>query len=463
MFYRRMFLIFFLFSFCMELCLATETKKYLEREGLRYLKFEDIFYPSKLLPKDFTFSLKDDDAYLEKAKSIIAIVGRISSSIDVSFDDISRMIQTVEYIRTKYKINKNKRSIYLQKERGYTPFSVQIYSNGRVYILFDDQDPKAVKGGYKFFSRCLDIDDGVMYATLVTPISGKRSVDKMIKELLIMEDMKLFNNNLSYENFDVFTTLESKRPVNKLIMQTVLYDHDLSYLKNHYAIPFRDYLRYFRLAVDAVIQLHKAKYIHRDIKPKNFFIRGRGKNIKLTLADYGLSQHIDDAKFGLKSAGSKGFIAPEICHSKFIYGYAFKNFSSGVRSDIFALGMTFYSILEKENKLTKILFGMNYLLFSGRQNKTKGEMLNEFNKFNDRLESIYASGVLDFEVLKSTTNRIENCKQALRMVIWKMLNPINNKRISLLEVDEKLRNILEYYEGSRKTLDTEFSWILASI
>jgi serine/threonine protein kinase len=70
--------------------------------------------------------------------------------------------------------------------------------------------------------------------------------------------------------------------------------------------------------------------VHRDIKPDNLLI---DKQDNLHIADFGVSQIIDQSEEIAGSAGTKAFLPPE--------AYEAKNYN-GKAADIWAAGVCFY-------------------------------------------------------------------------------------------------------------------------
>ncbi|HYB01757.1 MAG TPA: serine/threonine-protein kinase, partial [Ktedonobacteraceae bacterium] len=87
--------------------------------------------------------------------------------------------------------------------------------------------------------------------------------------------------------------------------------------------------------VDALIYLHNQNppIVHRDIKPANFIVSTRGG--EAVLVDFGLEkEYIEDNTTTIIRHGSPGYAAPEQ------YGSG-----TNLRTDIYGLGATFYTLL----------------------------------------------------------------------------------------------------------------------
>lgn len=87
----------------------------------------------------------------------------------------------------------------------------------------------------------------------------------------------------------------------------------------------------FQSLATAVSILHKARIIHRDIKPRNVLLFREGNDLRAKLCDFGLA--IDENAPKLPK-GTPTFMAPEI----FNLDYSFP-------VDMFSLGLTFWSSL----------------------------------------------------------------------------------------------------------------------
>ena len=76
---------------------------------------------------------------------------------------------------------------------------------------------------------------------------------------------------------------------------------------------------------------HDKGVLHRDLKPGNVMIDGRGR-AKIT--DFGLAVGVDDDKGGAEVSGTPAYMAPEQLAGK----------GSSVQSDIYALGLVLYEL-----------------------------------------------------------------------------------------------------------------------
>src|SRR5439155_9636471 len=112
-------------------------------------------------------------------------------------------------------------------------------------------------------------------------------------------------------------------------------------------LPFRDTIQIISQALDALAYAHARGYIHRDIKESNILIAGESPNLTAKLTDFGLAKSFTQAGMsGITMAGDMAgtfaYMPPE----------QIKDFRN-VRptSDIYAIGMTAYSLLAGDTAL----------------------------------------------------------------------------------------------------------------
>lgn len=76
---------------------------------------------------------------------------------------------------------------------------------------------------------------------------------------------------------------------------------------------------------------HEKGVLHRDLKPGNVMVDGRGS---VRIMDFGLAGHADDLKKSASRAGTPAYMAPEQLHGKGVT----------TRSDIYSLGLVLYEM-----------------------------------------------------------------------------------------------------------------------
>ena len=78
--------------------------------------------------------------------------------------------------------------------------------------------------------------------------------------------------------------------------------------------------------LDGVEYLHSNCIAHRDLKPENILIQ----NGQVKIADFGLSNYINDGVSLNTSCGSPNYAAPEIIHAQKYCGQTVDTWSIGV-------------------------------------------------------------------------------------------------------------------------------------
>jgi serine/threonine protein kinase/Tfp pilus assembly protein PilF len=86
----------------------------------------------------------------------------------------------------------------------------------------------------------------------------------------------------------------------------------------------------------ALIAAHNAEIVHRDIKPTNVILDGKGAGVQACLTDFGLARSLSfDPTQPTVIAGTPGYLAPEL----------FQGQPPSRSSDIYALGVVAYEML----------------------------------------------------------------------------------------------------------------------
>lgn len=91
--------------------------------------------------------------------------------------------------------------------------------------------------------------------------------------------------------------------------------------------------RFFQQIISGVQYCHEHRVVHRDLKPENLLLDGAG-NVKI--ADFGLSNIMEDGAFLSTSCGSPNYAAPEV-----ISGQMY----SGQEIDVWSCGVILYALV----------------------------------------------------------------------------------------------------------------------
>jgi len=106
-------------------------------------------------------------------------------------------------------------------------------------------------------------------------------------------------------------------------------------------LPCRETVSIISQALDALSYAHSKGYIHRDIKEQNILVNGTAPNFTAKLTDFGLAKSFTQSgmsgvTMAGESAGTISYMPPEQIRN-------FKDVKP--QSDIYAMGMTTYSLL----------------------------------------------------------------------------------------------------------------------
>ena len=88
---------------------------------------------------------------------------------------------------------------------------------------------------------------------------------------------------------------------------------------------------------DGVGYMHRQRVLHKDIKPENILVKGKSRP-DVVLADYGICASLDNRTELMSTFRTPGFAAPEVL----------RMIVQTPAVDVFALGATFFAILEPE-------------------------------------------------------------------------------------------------------------------
>ena len=110
----------------------------------------------------------------------------------------------------------------------------------------------------------------------------------------------------------------------------------------------------------SVLDKHVLEYIrtyfkgvvHRDIKPANYLVNL--DYFEPCLADFGLAEKKHWPNFFRYLAGSRGYVDPKACETKFINSSSQLDFHTAKATDTYALALTLMEILK--GKVTNKIF-----------------------------------------------------------------------------------------------------------
>ncbi|XP_078611222.1 uncharacterized protein LOC144881792 [Branchiostoma floridae x Branchiostoma japonicum] len=131
---------------------------------------------------------------------------------------------------------------------------------------------------------------------------------------------------------DIYRALEDKRSVYLVMEYAANGDlHDYINTKGH--LDEAESRALFRQLIEAVAYLHRARVVHRDIRPENCLL-AEGNQLKL--ADFGFARWNRNKDFLTTYSGCYGYAAPEV-----IEGEAY----DGEKADVWSMGATLFAML----------------------------------------------------------------------------------------------------------------------
>lgn len=375
-------------------------------------------------------------------------------SQEIKLRDVLNLYKVSCFIKENRKFFKKKNSIYVHPDRKYLIFPIQIYKSGSFYIHFKKKDPKRTKGGYKTFSRSLRVNDMKLYANLTLDMTTARNINKLKHELTVMHNMKRQSYHLSYKDYSLYQSNSSKGKKLKGIIQTKLFDSDLSSFTKK-EVSLKTLLDLMHMSAKSIKKFHKKGYVHRDIKANNFLVKQSGKKLSLSLTDYDFSEHSRENPTKNSIKGTKGYIDPYLCRIKDTAPQCLIEFENKKASDIFSLGMTFYSFIFKTHNAKKINYHINgralntinsraYLRF---KNYSFKDYASDILKQKDRLTSIFRNtspcdSNSSCPLLEQKENQTINI---LKKLILSMISPIQMDRPDIKQVVMEIKKINKSY------------------
>ncbi|MEM7183708.1 MAG: AAA family ATPase [Spirochaetota bacterium] len=187
-----------------------------------------------------------------------------------------------------------------------------------------------------------------------------RAIRKSDNQAVVLKYLPIQKNNThllvnikkEYELLKVFNSEKVIRPLDFLIQENgyglVLEDGGDS-LKNRFitnqkkqSIP--DFLKIAIQLASILMEVHKKKIVHKDIKPNNFVVSQNKGNLEIKIIDFGISTSLKREEIEWKSPeileGSLPYISPEQTGRI--------NKAIDYRSDFYSLGVTFYELVTGE-------------------------------------------------------------------------------------------------------------------
>jgi serine/threonine protein kinase/Tfp pilus assembly protein PilF len=138
--------------------------------------------------------------------------------------------------------------------------------------------------------------------------------------------------------YDIYQSEQTGRPVTFLTMKLLNGETLASRLAKQGPLKLPESAAVIRQVGEALIAVHDAGILHRDIKASNIMLDGHGAEVRVCLMDFGLA-HAYQAGASMLStiglAGTPAYMAPEL----------FRGEQPSTATDVFAIGVVAYEML----------------------------------------------------------------------------------------------------------------------
>ena len=154
----------------------------------------------------------------------------------------------------------------------------------------------------------------------------EKSVQKWVEEVKFMSIFKDSENIVTIEDYEI---IKKKNEIGWIIniKMELLKNIDAYVLEKN--ITDKEMLK---MAIDVATALEDCEakdVIHRDIKPDNIFVNGKGV---YKVGDFGIAKHIESTVSNMSKKGTENYMAPEL----------YKNEKGNKTVDIYSLGIMLY-------------------------------------------------------------------------------------------------------------------------
>jgi len=156
-----------------------------------------------------------------------------------------------------------------------------------------------------------------------------KSLDVVGKIKREIQNLKLFSHPHIIKLYQVMSTPTEIFMVMEYVSGGELFD----YIVKHGKLKEDDARRFFQQIISGVDYCHRHNVVHRDLKPENLLL---DHTLSVKIADFGLSNMMQDGEFLRTSCGSPNYAAPEVISGKL---YA------GPEVDIWSCGVVLYALL----------------------------------------------------------------------------------------------------------------------
>ncbi|KAA6395448.1 MAG: putative NEK protein kinase [Streblomastix strix] len=164
----------------------------------------------------------------------------------------------------------------------------------------------------------------------------------------------------------------------------------------------------------AIHQLHMINIVHKDIKPENILIN---ENFHLKLADFGLSQHLQDNQITLKTDGTP--------------------LQQTLATDIWAFGITLCELITQKHPFFEDMKSQHVTLEMLIQKLQQKQLLQIQGSFSDNLKSLVKKMLENKHEDRITAGQIVTIPEIVDILMPKKSNLKQENNIKSKETEEK--------------------------
>jgi serine/threonine protein kinase len=275
---------------------------------------------------------------------------------------------------------------------------------------------------------------GTVYKAAHTKIPNRIAAIKVLKSNFLQNEnlKKRFRREMeimagmSHENIIKLEQFDEDDIGMYLIMEFFNGTEIDDYLKNKIGVfPEEKAIPLMIQILKAFAFAHNQGIVHRDIKPANILINADGNKVKIL--DFGIAKMKDDLSMETKSGAQIGtvfYMSPEQVHGKEL----------DARSDIYALGVTFYQMLTGINPYHDL--NTEYEIYNKITKEDLPDPRDIYPGVSEQMVNILRKALA-----KDPNNRFQSCEDFIAALQGEIeVKPIQRTGIEPPEVVEEPKN-----------------------
>jgi len=212
----------------------------------------------------------------------------------------------------------------------------------RTFFIISNMASAKIKIGHYILGETLGVGTFGKVKIATHEITGHRvgvkilnrkkiaSMDMAHKVRREIQFLKLFRHPHIIKLYEVITTPTDIFMIMEYVSGGELFD----FIVKNGRLSEADARHYFQQIICAVEYCHRHKIVHRDLKPENLLLDESKRNVKI--ADFGLSNIMEDGEFLKTSCGSPNYAAPEVISG---------NLYAGAEVDVWSCGVILFALL----------------------------------------------------------------------------------------------------------------------